>query len=295
MAGAFVAVADDGSAVTWNPAGLASGPFFNLAIDWQERRREPRERGRRAIDQTTSGFYAATPPLGISYHRTRYTTAIAEGAGAIDRETLQAPHVRISSLVAHQTGITLLQTVWQGLVIGGTAKIVRGVAVTGTREDVPVTEALDQAADLIGRGSTRLDADLGVHYQAGAFRAGLTIRNVSEPAFAAPSGEELSLPRQARAGVAWILRDTTTVAADLDLTQERDDPEGRRLALGVEQRWHSRFATRGGINVGTGDQREPWVSLGGSVAVRRGVWVDGFWSRGELAESRWGLAGRLAY
>ena len=29
MSGAFVAVADDATAVWWNPAGLATGPYFN--------------------------------------------------------------------------------------------------------------------------------------------------------------------------------------------------------------------------------------------------------------------------
>ena len=33
MGGAFVAVADDASAVYWNPAALASGAFFSLLID----------------------------------------------------------------------------------------------------------------------------------------------------------------------------------------------------------------------------------------------------------------------
>ncbi len=32
MGGAFVAVASDSSAVWWNPAGLAAGPFFDMAL-----------------------------------------------------------------------------------------------------------------------------------------------------------------------------------------------------------------------------------------------------------------------
>jgi hypothetical protein len=296
MAGAFVAVADDATAVVWNPAALASGPFFNMTLEWQGRRREPESQpGRRAVDQTVSGFSAATPPLGLSYQRLRYTTAAAAALPELNRETIRDSSVRVSSLVAHTTGITLLHSLTPGLVVGGTAKVVRGVAVVGARDGTTIGEALDEAADLIGRGSTRFDADLGVHFRSGAFRAGLTVRHLTEPGFAAPSGEELALPRQARAGVAWVLRDTTTLAADLDLTQGQDDPEGRRLALGVEQRWHPRLATRGGVNLGTGDERDPWVALGGSVSVRPGLWVDGFWSRGELSESRWGLAGRLAY
>ena len=33
MGGAFVAVADDATAVYWNPAGLPTGSFFSLVID----------------------------------------------------------------------------------------------------------------------------------------------------------------------------------------------------------------------------------------------------------------------
>ena len=33
---AFVAVADDASAVYWNPAGLASGSYFSLVMDYTE-------------------------------------------------------------------------------------------------------------------------------------------------------------------------------------------------------------------------------------------------------------------
>ena len=32
--GAFVAVADDASAVVWNPAGLINGPIFNILLDF---------------------------------------------------------------------------------------------------------------------------------------------------------------------------------------------------------------------------------------------------------------------
>ena len=32
MGGAFVAVANDSSATWWNPAGLADGPFMDMAI-----------------------------------------------------------------------------------------------------------------------------------------------------------------------------------------------------------------------------------------------------------------------
>ena len=34
MAGAFVGVADDASAVYWNPAGLLNGPAVGATIGW---------------------------------------------------------------------------------------------------------------------------------------------------------------------------------------------------------------------------------------------------------------------
>src|SRR5574338_749306 len=62
MGGAFVAVADDASAVWWNPAGLASGPFFSLLVGHQ-RQEEP--------DSRVTGFAIGTPPLGLSYMHLR--------------------------------------------------------------------------------------------------------------------------------------------------------------------------------------------------------------------------------
>ena len=41
MGGAFVGVADDASAVYWNPAGLAGGAYFSLVIDGNTARSVP--------------------------------------------------------------------------------------------------------------------------------------------------------------------------------------------------------------------------------------------------------------
>src|SRR3954453_8633499 len=59
MGGAFTAIADDASAVYWNPGGLASGAFFGLTLDHN------------MADQGSASTIAlATPPLGLSYYRT---------------------------------------------------------------------------------------------------------------------------------------------------------------------------------------------------------------------------------
>ena len=70
MGGAFVAVANDSSATWWNPAGLATGPFLDMAI----------ARTATEVDGTGTGdrnsvwsFSLGTPPFGVSYYRLRIT------------------------------------------------------------------------------------------------------------------------------------------------------------------------------------------------------------------------------
>ena len=45
MSGAFVAVADDATTTWWNPAGLASGGYFNAILEF-DRVEEPAEHAR---------------------------------------------------------------------------------------------------------------------------------------------------------------------------------------------------------------------------------------------------------
>src|SRR5688572_17223054 len=86
MGGAFVAVANDSSATWWNPAGLATGPFLDVAIA-----RSGVEAGDRLPSSSTGmwSFSLATPPMGLSFYRLRVTdirdNAATESADA-DRE-----------------------------------------------------------------------------------------------------------------------------------------------------------------------------------------------------------------
>ena len=61
MGGAFVAVADDATATWWNPAGLASGPFFDALIEYGRIRTTPQT--------SVRGVATAFPSLGVSYYR----------------------------------------------------------------------------------------------------------------------------------------------------------------------------------------------------------------------------------
>jgi hypothetical protein len=103
MGGAFTAVADEGSAAFWNPAGFAKGSFFSLVVDSN------------SLDRR-SGLLVAlgTPPLGLSYYR----TAIADVKNGRN------------SLVAHHAGVTLVQSLAGRLAVGTTLKLVHGIAST---------------------------------------------------------------------------------------------------------------------------------------------------------------------
>src|SRR5262245_57602845 len=61
MAGAFVGVADDGSAVFWNPAGIAIGPLLSIAVDGTESDFSP-DRSKARFD-TPRLVVVSTPPL----------------------------------------------------------------------------------------------------------------------------------------------------------------------------------------------------------------------------------------
>ena len=73
MGGAFVAVADDASAVYWNPAGLASGSYVSMVID----RNQMNTADDVGFPREGSGLLVAlgTPALGVAYYRTTLTRA----------------------------------------------------------------------------------------------------------------------------------------------------------------------------------------------------------------------------
>jgi hypothetical protein len=263
MGGAFVGVADDASAVWWNPAGLAAGPFFTVLVEHQQQP-DPGEH--------VTALALAVPPLGVSYQRVREPVSAAAPAGN-DRETeSEVPQLRL--LVAHVTGVTLLHSVTSGFVVGTTLKFVHG--------------------DVDERSTNRLDLDVGAHYRAGRLSAGLVVRNVTEPSFSAQREPEVTLERQVRAGIG-VAAGRTTIAADVDLTDVVGAWPGRRVAVGAERRFGERFAARGGVRCRLRDGPDPWVSLGGSYAIRTGIWLDGFWGRSPDQDARWGIGARVAY
>jgi hypothetical protein len=195
--------------------------------------------------------------------------------------------------------VTLVQSLTEGVAVGATVKLVRGIAASGVARDTTRERLLDHD-DLIGRASNTVDADVGVIASLGLLKAGLTIRNLREPEFeAAGAGAALRLDRQARAGIAFLPLQNWLMAVDLDLTRQADAlGETRNLAAGLEGRVHPRATVRGGLRVNTlGDSGgRGIVTAGGSFAVFGSTFLDAQVTGGsDHGDRGWGISGRVLF
>ncbi len=302
MGGAFVAVADDASAAYWNPAGFASGNMFSIVLDRGISKSDP-DAADGVRKESSFLFAMGMPALGLSYYQVRSTflTDLKVGDPTDgfqgSRKAAGAGQVRLDTLITHNTGATVLQSIGTGLAVGGTLKLVRGVAASSVVAAEARETLLDRASELGGKGTTKFDADLGVMLSGPLLKAGLTIRNLTSPEFAAPGGAALRLPRQARAGVAVALTEGWVLDADLDLTRTEGSLGAvREFAAGTEGRVNQKMLVRGGLRVNTAGDSTPAVSGGASYMIVRSVFVDAQVTGGaSRAERGWGISARLVY
>jgi hypothetical protein len=302
MGGAFVAVANDSSATWWNPAGLAAGPFLDVALS-------------RAITQIDGvlpadrdggwWFSLATPPFGLSYYQSRVTGIRPIGGGAAGRQE-GGDGLAVRSLSVSQFGATILHSLATGIHVGATLKYLRGTARPAFVEGVPLdgSELLDRADDLDG-GEARngFDADIGGLAVLGAVRIVREQRfdfSANSPSLS-PDSSGIRLPRQVRVGAAydamaagWL---PLTIAVDADLrAYDTGAGERRMIAMGGEY-WPvpRRVAVRGGGRVNTAGRDEA-VTAGASVSPRAGMFVDAHVVHGGSAgDGGWGVAARVSF
>jgi hypothetical protein len=254
MAGAFTAVADDSTATWWNPAGLATGAYFNAAIE--------------AGDDHHRGVSVAFPALGLSYYRHHINQIQPLGSTAAssgDRQDPGTGDVGLRSLDVSQFGVTVGQSIASHLVVASTLKLVTG-------------------AD-----STHGDLDVGAMASFSGARLGVTVRNLTRPTLGAGDAA-LRLERTVRAGFALTApgrrAGSATVAIDADVTRV---PSGtgdeRRVAAGVEIWDPSRtVAARAGVSASTLGESRRKVGVGASVAVRSGAYLEVQYSHIGMAE-----------
>jgi hypothetical protein len=310
MGGAFVGVADDASAIYWNPAGLAAGSYFSLVLEGGSTKVAP-EASTRGNDGTSYFLGLSMPALGLGYYRLQSATVrpgsvlLAADPDPSSRNLTAVDELRLDTLITHHAGVTLVQSLFPGVAVGTTVKLVRGIAGAHGVVAADAEVALkSDSSELLGRPSNEFDLDVGFMAGGGPLKVGLTVRNLLEPAFETGGATgELVLERQARAGLSYAVNQNWLAAADFDLLTTRDAFGDRRdIAAGVEGRLGPRASVRTGVSVNTasdegldGSARQAY-SVGGSYAVKASVHVDGHFTTGnDRAGRQWGLAARFVY
>jgi F plasmid transfer operon, TraF, protein len=282
MAGAFVAVADDATAVYWNPAGLATGAKLGATIGWTRSRsgKSNAAPSPGLVGQTSAFTSIGSLPMGLSYGRLRNTVLTTGSAGATGLHTFETT----------QYGLTILQSVSRGVVLGSTLKYVRGGLATGVSSGATTSAVLDDGLKLTGSKSGAFDLDVGLMIDMKRLRLGLTTRNLREPAFRDNAGNVAVLTRQSRAGLALLPNRRLTFAVDADL-ETVALPRGprRMLAVGGEGRVSSKLAIRGGARWNLAIDRgirQLVASGGASLTIRSGLWLEGFYAQGRFDGDR---------
>jgi len=260
MSGAFTALADDASAVYWNPAGLATAGFFSLVVD------------RNSSDAGSAALVAlGTPPLGVSYYRTA---------------TAEVPNGR-NSLVAHHVGVTLLQSLADRLTVGATLKMVHGVVRADGIERA--TNRFDADLGVMAAGSLgRLGLTLhNATEPAFAVPAGGSLRLPRR------LRGGIAINAGSRTTVAADLDLTATDGADVG------GPAGTRwrdAAVGVETHPRAKTWLRGGAHWNTAGEAAGVGSVGGSYAVYGATTADVQVSFGSDKGNRgWGVGLRFVF
>jgi hypothetical protein len=263
LGGAFVAVADDATATWWNPAGLASGAYFNAILEY-DRADQPDATRAEAVSM-------ALPSLGLSYYRFPISQMRPQTS------TAGAPAGRQDQGVLSQYSATVGQSAGRHFVLATTLKL---------------QHALDE---------THAGLDIGALATFSGVRVGFVVKNVTEPSFGRV--DPVTLSRQVRTGLAitegsQASAAQVTISADADLTRVTTvDGDERHVGGGLEL-WlaRRRIGLRGGVSANTLGATRTSPSAGLSLALRSGTYLDGAWTTGsDPTRKGWGVDLRVTF
>ena len=161
--------------------------------------------------------------------------------------------LQVNYLEARQIAASYAYAFWEKKIsLGVTGKIIHGVAY---RRGITVDDA-DDTFDISDElKNAKKSYEVGI--DAGALitpipwlRLGIVGKDLNTPSFKTPAGGEFKLRPQARAGLALLPFDSTTITVDADLTKNKTLLPGIRsrvLSLGVEQGLFDVVFLRGGV------------------------------------------------
>ena len=275
MGGAFVGVADDATAVYWNPAGLATGALASLNLELG--RLTPDGPGE--PDSLNHALVAISlPPVGLAYYRQgvfgERPPEPAVTGGQSREEVRSSVHAFTTSTFA----ISLLQSLTEYVVVSATPKLVWGGE------------------------SFKVDVDASAMLAISHVRLGVTGRNLTTPTFALDEAgaEEVEQATEVRVGggwgSSWPGHSRVVVAFDGDvMTRATPSGDRRDLAGGMETWWFARrLGVRGGVRGSTVGESRTALTAGASWMFS-GMYLEGYWAGGEAGERSWGLGLRYSF
>jgi hypothetical protein len=304
LAGAFVGLADDASAVYWNPAGLATGAIVSAVVMFGAEETAPDWPQPNAAQRHTALLTAVSaPPIGLAYYRLG-----AYGSGEAEPAVITVPsreEVRrsVQAVTTSVLGVSLLHSLNEYIVVGVTPKYVSGTVVRGVTDVRDAHDALNAAADLDGDADAEFDVDAGVMVAVQRLRLGLVARNLTTPEFrvSGSDGEVVELGTEVRVGAAWGSgwpgRTRVIVAFDGDL-KSRPTPLGDRrdIAGGVETWWlGQRVGVRGGWRRSTIGEARSAVAGGISAGLKAGFLIEAHVVAGDDSERGWSVGARFGF
>lgn len=306
MAGAFVGVADDATAVYWNPAGLSTGHFFSLLADHSDnsyrhsnkRTRFPKMRS----PVTMVGL--STNDLAFSYYRLSINKTMPVLVD-VANDNFSATQNEISintNLVMQNVAITGSTFVHPALSVGTTLRYVRGSMGIGSAGVFgSAAQSFDWTNGMERSGQNKFDVDVGLMFGSEMIQVGIVGRNLLQPEFVDSIGRaEIRLDRHFRAGVGFRTGVGLLVSADIDLSSIKNDAldgQRRNVAVGLEHWFTDWLGIRGGSRVNLlATTIEPVGAIGLSLALAPGMFLDGQFTRGSGSiEESWGIAIRVGF
>lgn len=275
MGGTFVGVADDGTAVYWNPAGLATGAFAAVNLEYGKFRPD----GPGEPEEMSHSLVAISlPPVGLAYYRQGVFGERPPGTAVTGVQGREEVPSSVHPFQTSTFAVSLLQSVTEYVVVAATPKFVWGGE------------------------SFKVDVDASAMLALSHVRLGVTGRNLTTPSFrlAEDGPEDLEQAAEVRVGGGWgsgwpgLSRVVVAVDGDV-LTRPTLSGDRRDIAGGVETWWFARrLGLRGGMRGSTVGEARTVVTAGASWMFS-GMYLEGYWAGGDAEQQSWGLGLRYSF